>query len=165
MKQNLIIGIVIALVVVAIFFLGRDDTDTLSEADRTPTGDVFQEQTTPDDGTPSNTDNQSTGGQFDALVTYTDEGYSPKTITISEGDTVRFLNNADGRMWTASAIHPTHTLYPEKTANDCLGSAFDQCEAAENGTFWEFTFTETGEWNYHNHVRANHTGTVIVESN
>jgi hypothetical protein len=66
-------------------------------------------------------------------------------------------------MWVASAQHPTHTVYPEKTDADCLGSAFDACEGVSPGNSWSFTFNEVGEWGYHNHLRANHWGRVIVE--
>ncbi len=97
------------------------------------------------------------------VVTYTDDGFSPETVTITQGDTVRFVNESGGRMWVGSDIHPTHSLYSEKTTNDCLGSAFDQCGVNNNGESWEFTFTQAGEWGYHNHVRASKRGTVVVE--
>lgn len=97
------------------------------------------------------------------VVTYTDDGFSPKSVTISQGDIVRFVNESSSRMWVASASHPTHTFYPEKTDGDCLGSAFDQCEAVENSSEWEFVFNKTGTHKYHNHVRASKTGTIIVE--
>ncbi|MDP2593261.1 MAG: hypothetical protein Q8P52_01260 [bacterium] len=97
------------------------------------------------------------------IVTYTNDGFSPKTITINQGDTVRFVNQGSLQMWVASAIHPTHTIYPEKTEDDCLGSAFDQCEAGGAGSVYEFTFNRVGSWNYHNHSRANHTGSIIVK--
>lgn len=100
---------------------------------------------------------------FHALVTYTDTGFDPKTVTIKKGETVRFVNQASGGMWVASAVHPTHKVYPEKSASDCLGSSFDTCRTLNAGEFWEFTFNEPGEWKYHNHVRANDTGTIVVQ--
>ncbi|MBI2618146.1 hypothetical protein HYW58_01715 [Candidatus Kaiserbacteria bacterium] len=97
------------------------------------------------------------------VVTYTDGGFSPTPVTVKRGGVVRFVNQSSGMMWVASAIHPTHSLYPEKTASDCLGSAFDQCRASGAGETWEFTFNETGTWGYHNHVQASKTGKVTVE--
>lgn len=96
-------------------------------------------------------------------VTYTSDGFSPQSITISKGDTVRFVNESSGRMWIGSDIHPTHTLYPAKSGSDCLGSSFDQCGTSINGESWEFTFSEEGEWRFHNHVRASKRGVIIVK--
>jgi len=96
-------------------------------------------------------------------VTYTDTGYTPKSITINKGDTVKFVNDSSGPMWTASARHPDHTLYPEKTANDCLGSAFDQCKSVNKGGSYSFTFNQVGSWNYHNHSNSSQFGTVVVK--
>ena len=100
---------------------------------------------------------------FAALVTYTNSGFTPKTVTVQKGETVRFLDDSVQGMWVGSDNHPTHTLYPEDTASDCLGSAFDQCERSSQGEFWEFTFNSVGSWDYHNHVRSSHRGTVVVE--
>jgi plastocyanin len=97
------------------------------------------------------------------LVEYTNDGFVPKEIEIELGDTVRFLNSSNRSMWISSDNHPTHTLYPEKTEFDCLGSSFDQCKATNNGEFWDFTFNTNGTHGYHNHSRANHLGKVIVK--
>lgn len=97
------------------------------------------------------------------IVTYTDSGFSPETITISAGETVTFVNNSSRGMWVASDIHPTHTLYPEKTDADCLGSSFDACEKTPVGESWSFTFNKEGSWKYHDHARASRTGIVVVE--
>lgn len=82
-------------------------------------------------------------------VTYTESGYTPASVDITVGDTVRFVSGG-ASMWTASAVHPTHDVYPE----------FDQ---RQTGTTYEFTFTKTGSWRYHNHVSPNHTGVVNVK--
>lgn len=98
---------------------------------------------------------------FHALVEYTNSGFSPKTVTINKGETVRFVGQTS--VWPAGANHPTHTLYPEKSANDCLGTSFDACRVLQAGEFWEFTFNEIGTWGFHDHVRANNVGTIIVK--
>jgi hypothetical protein len=40
---------------------------------------------------------------------------------------------------------------------------FDECEGTEPGQKWAFTFTQEGAWGYHNHVKASHLGTIIVQ--
>ena len=98
-----------------------------------------------------------------AIVTYTDSGFSPKAVTIEQGGTIRFINESSGVMWVASANHPTHTKYPEKTGSDCLGSVFDACTELANGVSWEFTFNQVGEWGYHNHKRVVDWGIITVK--
>ena len=99
---------------------------------------------------------------YDVLVAYTDAGYSPAEVTIQKGQRVRFVNRSTEPTWPASAIHPTHSLYPGKEAPDCLGSAFDACRGLVQGEFWAFTFNHAGEWRYHDHLYASKTGVIIV---
>lgn len=95
-------------------------------------------------------------------VNFTSSGFVPKSVEISLGDTVRWINNSSRDVWPATAIHPTHTIYPEKSTDDCLGSSFDACAKIAPGSTWEFTFNEEGSWNYHDHLNAGKRGTVIV---
>jgi plastocyanin len=85
-------------------------------------------------------------------VTYTDSGYSPKTITVKKGTAVTFTNNSSMGMWTASAVHPTHQVLP----------GFDAKKSVSKGGTYTYTFEKVGTWQYHNHVKATDTGTVIV---
>lgn len=100
---------------------------------------------------------------YSALVTYTSNGFEPKTLTVSRGETVRFLNQSEQKMWVGANNHPTHALYPITSPSDCLGSSFDQCVGVDAGVFWDFTFTETGTFGYHNHLRARDGGSIVVE--
>ncbi|MAG12339.1 hypothetical protein CL630_00825 [bacterium] len=95
-------------------------------------------------------------------IKYTSDGFSPKVVEIQKGDIVKFTNDSGSGMRVASAIHPIHSQYPQKSDNDCLGSSFDSCDVTQSGESWSFTFNEIGEWGYHNHVRATKRGTVIV---
>jgi len=101
------------------------------------------------------------------VVTYTDEGYSPNTLTVKVGDTVTWKNESSSGMWTASAMHPTHTTYSGTSLSehcpDTANTTFDECTSAQPGESWSFTFDKAGEWKYHNHVKANHFGTIVVE--
>lgn len=86
------------------------------------------------------------------VVTYTDTGFAPKTVTVKKGATVTFMNESTGSMWVASAVHPTHQLLP----------GFDQLKSVAKGGSYEYTFDKVGTWKYHNHVAASDTGTVVV---
>jgi plastocyanin len=99
---------------------------------------------------------------YDTLVRFDGEVFEPNELTIKTGTRVRFLNESEVEVWPASAIHPTHSIYPEKSASDCLGSSFDSCRPILRGEFFAFTFNAPGEWRYHDHVRAYKTGVVTV---
>ncbi len=104
---------------------------------------------------------------MDHVVKYTDSGYSPDIITIKKGDTVTWENESSSPMWTASGVHPTHTVYSGTSLSehcpDPNNISFDECQKVGSGQSWSFTFTKTGTWSYHNHAHASDTGTVIVK--
>ncbi|MBU2103664.1 hypothetical protein KKD81_02575 [Patescibacteria group bacterium] len=103
-----------------------------------------------------------------SLVSYTDSGFSPQTVTVSVGDTVRFTNTSSTGMWVGVDEHPTHTEYDgTSTKEHCvdgsaIGGTFDACRPYTSGESYEFTFTRAGTFEYHNHVGSSKTGTVIV---
>jgi len=95
------------------------------------------------------------------IITYTNSGFSPNPLKIRIGTTVTFKNNASKGMWVASAMHPTHKVYP--TTGGCIGSTFDTCGEINPGASWPFKFNIVGNWKYHNHVNPSHFGAIIVE--
>jgi plastocyanin len=109
-----------------------------------------------------------TPGMPAPLVTYSDKGFSPKTLSVKVGDTVRFVNNSSHGMWVASNTHPTHTQYDGTSLSQhCSASAntnggFDECTPVDPGTVYSFTFTKAGSFMFHNHLQASDTGTVTV---
>lgn len=95
------------------------------------------------------------------VITYSDTGYSPNPLTVKLGETVTFKNNSSLSMWPASAMHPTHAVYP--TTGGCLGSTFDACKGVLPGESWSFKFDKTGSWKYHDHLKPTVFGTIVVE--
>jgi len=86
------------------------------------------------------------------VITYTDGGFNPKTVTVKVGTTVTFMNDSSGLMWVASDPHPVHTLL----------SGFDELNSVSKGGSYEYTFTKVGTWTYHNHMNPSLKGTVVV---
>lgn len=82
-------------------------------------------------------------------VNLTDQGFSPATITVKKGETVKFTNKSSSQMWVASDPHPTHTDYP----------GFDELQMADS---YSFTFDNVGTWGFHNHLNPSTKGTVVV---
>lgn len=96
-----------------------------------------------------------------ANISITDAGFEPKEVKIKKGETVSWINESSRSSWPASALHPTHAVYPE--GGGCIGSAFDACRGLETGEEFSFLFNHAGTWKYHDHLAPSRTGTVIVE--
>ena len=171
-SMKTVVSWVIVLIVIAggVFLLLSNDTEdtdvggaqNAEDADGEAVGSEAEVMGMPAPGH-EGVDEMIVVGDGKNVVTYTDGGFSPKEITIKKGESVTFMNESDGEMWTASAQHPTHKNYPTKSDNDCFGSSFDQCESTESGTEWTFIFDAEGEHTYHNHMKSNHFGKIIVE--
>lgn len=108
---------------------------------------------------------QSSAGQVkfgaERIVIYNEAGYSPESISIKNGETVIFKNNSSRSMWPASAMHPSHRVYP--TTGGCLGSTFDACNGVQPGRDWSFKFDIVGAWKYHDHLHPADRGIIVVE--
>lgn len=95
------------------------------------------------------------------------DGFQPQTLTLNAGDTVTFVNKNTVSHWPASAVHPTHTVYPNSGINKCStpekSTIFDACAPLKAGESWSFTFTEKGSWKYHDHLNPGFTGTIVVK--
>jgi plastocyanin len=141
--------VIIVLIIIAVMAMSpKTNTENALNIDVNAT-------TTVDNSPETSTSTESTVAVAPKTVTveYTDAGFAPATVTINKGDTVKFVNNSSGKMWVASAPHPTHTDYPE----------FDEDVAVSNGESYSFTFDKVGSWKYHNHVNSSKFGTVVVQ--
>ncbi|MDP6659451.1 MAG: hypothetical protein QF679_00365 [Candidatus Pacebacteria bacterium] len=138
--------------------------DTNSSQSSGPTDSAESAETKPQEPTKEVIETEPNGPKT-VEVDYSSSGYSPKSITISKGDTVLFTNSSTFKNWPASDFHPTHTNYPDSGITKCNSSAiiFDACSSLSKGESFEFTFNEVGTWNYHNHISASKKGTVIVK--
>lgn len=103
-----------------------------------------------------------------SVVTYTNNGFNPSVIEVRTGETVTWVNESSGNMWVASIIHPTHKAYDGTSLGEHCNNAgvisFDACELVPSGAEWSFSFDQSGEWGYHDHVNAFRTGKVVVVS-
>ncbi|MBI1839117.1 MAG: hypothetical protein HYR95_02400 [Candidatus Colwellbacteria bacterium] len=94
-------------------------------------------------------------------VAVMDDGFSPMELRVRKGDTVVWTNKSGKSSWPASAVHPTHDVYPER--GGCISSAFDACKGLGLGEAFKFTFNQVGSWKYHDHLNSTHFGTIVVE--
>ena len=86
------------------------------------------------------------------FISYTDEGFAPKDVTISRGTMVHFVNESSIDMWVASDDHPAHTDLP----------TFDQFKGSPPGEQYVYIFDQAGEWKYHDHLTPTAMGTITV---
>jgi plastocyanin len=165
MNKNLLIGLGAIILIAGVAFAFTRSKDEASEYASDTTGTTTGSEVTSDAvGAAGGTMLAGDVLPTTATVTYDGNEFTPSTLTVMEGTTVTFKNESDQNMWIGSNDHPTHTLYPEKSEGDCLGSSFDECAAVGRGGEWSFTFDEVGTWGYHNHAKARNTGTVVVQT-
>lgn len=86
------------------------------------------------------------------VISLEKDGFHPASIRVAQGAKVTFVNHTNTTMWPASNLHPTHEIYPE----------FDPKAPVLPGATWAFTFTKSGVWRYHDHLRPTFTGSVLV---
>lgn len=86
------------------------------------------------------------------VVTFTDNGFTPKTLTVKTGTMVKFLNQSNKRMWVESA--------------DVSGGKkleqFNMGVSVGRDGFYEFQFTSNGTWGFFDHNSQHLTGSIVV---
>lgn len=127
-------------------------------------------------GCESNTDSQVVKDNS-KTIEITSSGFSPNELTINLGDTVTWINNDNIEHWPASAMHPTHKVYPGvnyeesgsyegseacKSEGNPKDGSFDPCKKILLGESWSFTFNQKGTWFYHDHLNPKLFGKIIV---
>ena|SRR3989338_1270662 len=85
-------------------------------------------------------------------IEMTADGFSPNPVNINAGDTVVFLNKDTVDHWPASAVHPSHQELP----------GFDALGPVKPGESYEFTFSDKGNWRFHDHLNPARTGVVVA---
>ncbi len=98
--------------------------------------------------------------QTQNVVTFTDNGFIPSTLTVAKGTTVVFVNNSAAALRVSSDPHPLHNGYP--TTGGCVASTFDSCSNIQPGGRWSFKFDTVGTWGYHDHLNPVLKGTIVV---
>lgn len=173
MNKNIIYGIIVVVIVlIAGFFLFNQDrteqtqnntnntnsTDTLNNDDSNTTDIIppsnMNTETTTQANSPAEEPTVPDGNDVAVFeIAYNGTAFSPPQLTIKNGDVVIFKNESDKSFWPASGPHPVHTNYPEFDAKKSIGP----------GQKYEFKFTKTGEWPFHDHLNPSATGKIIVK--
>ena len=166
MKRRLLLLAVIGL---AIFLIACTPTQKVMEKEvviETPEDSPLEEKLAKEvDATEEIMKEETTVPIPSNIIKITSSGFEPKMLTVKTGTTVTFVNEDSNKHWPASAMHPTHTVYPGSDIKKCGTDAeiFDACHGLKQGESFSFTFKEKGSWNYHDHLRSSSTGKITVE--
>jgi plastocyanin len=85
-------------------------------------------------------------------LTYTDEGFSPSNLSVKVGTSLKIMNKSSGPLQFSSDDHPTHTKHSEFNLMTIQAGEEETLEVKTAGT-----------WGYHNHLKAQDTGTITVK--
>ena len=161
MKLSYLIAVLVIVVLGIVLFSGGSDQGT-QVGDTMKKSDVVMEDKAKDDKAIE--DKSMMEG---VVITYSVDGFTPAKVTIKKSDKVTWKNNSAIQMWPATAMHPTHRIYPgsgiEKCGTPEATSIFDACKGIVAGGSYSFTFDEIGTWNYHDHLTLGKYGSVVVE--
>lgn len=154
-------GVIVALVLIGggiVYFTSQNGTDLSSDATEDNIGENERN---------NEIDSSVTAAPKTHAIQMSGSGFSPSPLEINAGDTVTFTNAGNADMWPASAMHPTHTIYPGSDIDKCGTSEenniFDACKGIKSGESWSFTFNEKGSWNYHDHLNSALFGKIAVK--
>ena len=87
-----------------------------------------------------------------ATITYSNDGFSPSSVTVNSGDKIKFTNSSDSVAAPSSNPHPVHTDNPELNVGDI-----------QPGDSRTITVATKGTWGMHNHYNPSQKVTVIVK--
>lgn len=88
----------------------------------------------------------------EVTVTLDKDGFSPKEVTIQVGSAVRWKNVSGEKQTVNSDKYPTNQLHKELNFG-----------IFNNGSSVVYIFKKPGTYGYHNQLRHEQTGKVIVE--
>lgn len=104
------------------------------------------------DSTPNINSDKQFSNPTGLVVDVRDGGNAPASITVSNGQKLTWVNLRTGLVRVASNPHPAHTALPGFESGDLV-----------LGQEYTYTFTQSGNWGYHNHWDPSQIGTVQVQ--
>jgi plastocyanin len=142
------IAIVVILVIGGLALANKKDNTNTPATSNNSSNSQNQPQSTNNTGN----NNQATEQNQANTITYSNNGFSPSTLTVKSGTTITIKNTSSNSLQFSSDPHPVHTDDPELN----LG-------VISPGQSQTLTVTKTGTHGYHNHLNPSDTGTIIVQ--
>lgn len=154
MKAGLI-AVIVAVVVIAggaFLVMKKDDKKSTTTTPTTQTTSQTPASNANNSNTSSSTQSSSNTPATETVITYSDNGFSPSSITVKSGSKVTIKNTSSHSMQFDSDPHPVHTDDADLNVG-VVGS----------GQSMTFTPNKKGTFGYHNHLNPSDTGIIIVE--
>lgn len=145
MKKALVAFAAIVIVAAALFLVLINKGSAPAPANGSKSPDTSPSLKPTD--TTANTDTKPA-----VVITYTNDGFSPKFITAKVGDVIEINNQSSQSLQFSSDPHPAHTKNSE--LNQPTISA---------GARQTFTVTKKGTFGFHNNLDSRQSGTLTVE--
>ena len=138
----------VLVIVTIIFFMYNSSPEQISSPHS-----YTQKTSTPVKHTTIGTTETSatTQPQSGYMMTYTANGFSPKTIQIPRGKSVKFVNDSD-----------TPLLVVADNGGNSFNSQINQPKAVARGGVYTFDFTYVGVWAFHNANKTGDHGNIVV---
>lgn len=89
---------------------------------------------------------------FQKEITFTATGFNPQTLTVSKGTRIVWLNKSGADGTVNSDNYPTNLLFP-----------FLNLGRFSNDSSVSVMFTKSGKYTYHNALKPDQKGTIVVE--
>lgn len=102
-------------------------------------------------GTRSSSSNANDQSQANVEIIYTDEGFSPQSLSVKKNTVIKIVNHSSGPLEFSSDDHPTHLKDPELNMSTL--------PSGESGTV---EVTKPGTWGFHNHLKSRDGGSLTV---
>lgn len=113
-------------------------------------GDKSGKDRSDTDNNPGNSNPADTS--ITAILTYTNDGFDPGSLTVPSGVALRIVNNSDDIVKPSSDPHPEHTINPELN--------FPEIEPGQSVTR---KLNAKGAWGMHDHFNDDHRATITVQ--
>ena len=150
----LLIAVIAVVVAAGIFALTKKSVNN-SAQNQPEMANVDADITEPPATDNSNSQNQATtdtSNAEEATITYSNDCFSPGTMTVKAGTKVTVKNNSSRAIQFDSDPHPAHTDNRELNVDTIAAGRSDS-----------FIATRTGTFGYHNHLNPSETGSITVQ--
>lgn len=151
MKRTALISIVIVLILLGVGVVWALTKESASTDLQSP-NETNTTTNTPQPNEQTSEEEAEMPPANNAVITYTDTGFTPQVITVATSSTITIKNESSKPLDFASDEHPSHTENSELNIG-----------AVQPGSSQTVTVTTAGTWGYHNHLSANDTGRIITE--
>lgn len=160
-KFVMFVVIVVVVLTVAIAALklipsNTNPADTTTSSNTTTKSGNTGKSTTPSSSTSGSSKSVTGSGMpaaYDAVIAYTDKGFSPQTLEVKAGTSVRFINKSSESMRIAVVSTPGQPVYSEFAQGKSVG---------RDGVF-DINLDKAGIWIYENLNNKVKTGIITVK--